>query len=193
METQIYSVFPACGKTWIFQNQEKFGIKVLDSDSSEFSWCMRKRTEEEAKEFIKQAIAEGQPYAKLSDIERVHTEVLRLRNAEFPANYIEHIKEKMGTCDYIFVSSHEDVRSAMKESGIPYTLVYPDKKCLAEWVGRCYLREQKGTQGFPIKVLINNWYKWIDQCDNDDGAEDKIRLGAGEYLKDYLPEHELRS
>ena len=38
MKSVIFSVFPACGKTWLFKNQKKFGLKILDSDSSEFSW-----------------------------------------------------------------------------------------------------------------------------------------------------------
>ena len=37
MNTKIYSVFPACGKTYLFENQDKYGLKILDSDSSEFS------------------------------------------------------------------------------------------------------------------------------------------------------------
>lgn len=116
----------------------------------------------------------------------MYNEVLRLRNPEFPENYIRHIKEKIGTCEYLFVSSHEEIRSALKAAGIPFTLVYPEKYCLTEWVGRCYMRELNGNNGFPIKVLIDNWYKWIEQCDLDDGASCKIRLGFGLYLLDGL-------
>lgn len=38
MNTKIYSVFPACGKTWLYEHQEDYGLKILDSDSSEFHW-----------------------------------------------------------------------------------------------------------------------------------------------------------
>lgn len=38
MKTKIYSVFPACGKTYCHEHQEDYGLKILDSDSSEFSW-----------------------------------------------------------------------------------------------------------------------------------------------------------
>lgn len=38
MDTKIYSVFPACGKTWMCKQQENHNLKILDSDSSEFSW-----------------------------------------------------------------------------------------------------------------------------------------------------------
>ena len=36
-----------------------------------------------------------------------------VRHPEFPANYIEHINDLMGKVDYIFVSSHQDVRNAL--------------------------------------------------------------------------------
>lgn len=38
MNTKIYSVFPACGKTFLYEHQEDYNLKILDSDSSEFSW-----------------------------------------------------------------------------------------------------------------------------------------------------------
>lgn len=38
MNTRIYSIFPACGKTWLYEHQEDYDLKILDSDSSEFSW-----------------------------------------------------------------------------------------------------------------------------------------------------------
>lgn len=46
--TVVVSAFPCCGKTYAFENyQNKYSI--LDSDSSQFSWMLRKRTEEELK------------------------------------------------------------------------------------------------------------------------------------------------
>lgn len=38
MNTKIYSIFPACGKTWLYEHQEDYDLKILDSDSSDFSW-----------------------------------------------------------------------------------------------------------------------------------------------------------
>ena len=38
MNTKIYSVFPACGKTYLYEHQEDYCLKILDSDSSQFSW-----------------------------------------------------------------------------------------------------------------------------------------------------------
>jgi hypothetical protein len=34
----IISAFPGVGKTWLFNNQDKLGLIVDDSDSSKFSW-----------------------------------------------------------------------------------------------------------------------------------------------------------
>jgi hypothetical protein len=34
----ILSCFPGTGKSYLFNNQEKYGLKILDSDSSNFSW-----------------------------------------------------------------------------------------------------------------------------------------------------------
>ena len=39
MNTKIISAFPACGKTYAFERLSKEGYKILDSDSSKFSWC----------------------------------------------------------------------------------------------------------------------------------------------------------
>jgi len=38
MNTKVISCFPGTGKTYFFENQDKYGIKILDSDSSSYSW-----------------------------------------------------------------------------------------------------------------------------------------------------------
>ena len=40
MNTKIFSVFPACGKTYLYEHQDEYGLKILDSDSSQFSWTL---------------------------------------------------------------------------------------------------------------------------------------------------------
>jgi predicted nucleotidyltransferase len=37
------------------------------------------------------------------------------RNPNFPKNYIEHIKENIGKYEFILVSSHKEVRNALKD------------------------------------------------------------------------------
>lgn len=159
MDTKIYSVFPACGKTYMYENQDEYDMKILDSDSSEFSWI---------------------------EVDDGNNGLRKERNPDFPNNYIAHIKEQIGKYDYIFVSSHESVRKALNEAGIDFTIVYPKQDCLTEWIGRCYLRELNGKNGFPIKVLVDNWNDWISGCFEEGIEHEEIVLNRGEYLSDYV-------
>lgn len=130
MRAKIISAFPACGKSTYYREWSQYsrenvwrrrnngeqvlnnigepcGEKILDSDSSLFSWIYDENGN------------------KTNE-----------RNPEFPQNYINHIKEHMETEDIIFVSSHKVVRDALKEEGIPYYLVYPRKDMKHEWMWR---------------------------------------------------------
>lgn len=108
--TFVISAFPACGKSYCFENhQDKFSI--LDSDSSEFSWTK----DENGKNTTN-------------------------RNPNFPQNYIEHIKSNIGKVDVIFVSSHEIVRQALYENDINTIVVYPSKDMKEEFIRRCKSR-----------------------------------------------------
>ena len=159
MTAKIISAFPACGKTTYYKKWSQYspenvwrirnngeqvynnlglpcGQKILDSDSSEFSW--------------------------VKDEYGNNTSV---RNPKFPQNYIDHIKEKMLTEDIIFVSSHEVVRDALKQSGIPYHIFYPKKEQKERWV--CRFRERGNDEKF-ISFISDNWDKFINDIVNDD-------------------------
>lgn len=58
------------------------------------------------------------------------------RHPDFPQNYIQHIKDLLGTADIIFVSSHKEVRAALVEAGVPFMLVYPKRNAKAEFLAR---------------------------------------------------------
>lgn len=158
MTTKIYSVFPACGKTWLYEHQEDYNLKILDSDSSQFSWtkCY-------------------DPHGQL---------VTKFRNPDFPDNYIQHIKENIGKYDYIFVSSHAEVRESLDREGIEFTIVYPEQRCKAEWIGRCFIREQNGESGCSAKLMYDNWDQWIFECVETGRGHNEIVLGSDEYLSD---------
>lgn len=107
MKTKIISAFPGCGKTYFYNIQQVFDLKILDSDSSEFSW-VKDKNGNNTKE----------------------------RNPNFPSNYMKHIKDNLGKVDIIFISSHDVVRNALKELNIVYYLVYPKKEIKEEWIKR---------------------------------------------------------
>ena len=164
MKTKIYSVFPACGKTYLCEHQEDYNLKILDSDSSQFSWL----------------------YVSVDENGNTIRGVRKIRNPEFPKNYIEHIKENLGKCDYIFVSSHASVREALDKEGIDFTIVYPEQSCEAEWVGRCFIRDKKGETGCRAEVMYNNWDQWILECVETGIDHEEIVLHSSEYLSDYF-------
>lgn len=160
MKTKIYSIFPACGKTWLYEHQEDYNLKILDSDSSNFSW-------------IKNYDPYGRPTTKL-------------RNPDFPNNYIEHIKENIGKYDCIFVSSHASVRESLDAEGIDFTIVYPATSLKAEWVGRCFIRDRNGESGCGAEVMYNNWEQWILECRETGIDHEEIVMKAGEHLSNYF-------
>lgn len=181
--TVVVSAFPCCGKTYAFENyQNKYSI--LDSDSSQFSWMLRKRTEEEL-EAIKtdwdstSHLMSGEKY-----IEQIKDTYIKVRNPEFPANYIKHIKENIGKVDIIFVSSHLQVREAMTDAGIHYCTVYPKENMLNEWVGRMYRR---GNDDSFIKFQIEHWDEFMHSITFEPYGFGLCRLGNNEYLNvDFL-------
>lgn len=180
MKTKIYSVFPACGKTWLCEHQEQYGLKILDSDSSQFSWIIK---EVEDNEYV---IIDGGEMKPLTHKEKV-------RNPEFPANYIKHIKEQIGKYDYIFVSSHASVRAALEAEGIDFTIVYPAEHCFAEWVGRCFIRDKRGETGCNPGVLYDNWSQWISECEGVGRHHTEIVLMNNQHLSDWLIGRTLRA
>lgn len=155
--TVIVSAFPCCGKTYAFEHyQDKYSM--LDSDSSQFSWMYK---------------------ASKDGIVRQ-----RVRNPEFPANYIEHIKQNIGKVDIIFVSSHLSVRQALQDAGIHYCTVYPKESMLNEWVGRMYRR---GNDDNFIEYQINHWNEFMHNITFEPHGQHLIRLGNNDYLDiDYL-------
>lgn len=107
----------------------------IDSDSSHFSW--------------------------VKDSEGNNT---KERNPEFPSNYINHIKENEGRYKYIFVSSHEEVRIALKENGIEYYMIYPAKSRKKEFIER-YI--QRGSPEGFVNLISENWDSWIGKIEEE--------------------------
>lgn len=182
--TKVIAAFPACGKTYYFENKEK-DITVLDSDSSKFSWMFRKRTDEELEALKKEwdsvpHLLDGNGY-----INKIKNEEIKVRNPDFPKNYIEHIKENIGKVDYIFVSTHDAVRDALKKADIDFIIVFPDQSLKAEWIGRCFLR---GSGETFCKLVANQWDNWMTQMYEEilDSDRKYYILQHGEYLSDAM-------
>lgn len=155
MKTRIISAFPGCGKTYCFNKQKELGLKILDSDSSEFSW--------------------------LKDENNKNTSE---RNPDFPNNYIRHIKENIGKCDIIFVSSHEVVRDALIANELPFTIMYPGVNSKEEYLDR-YLK--RGNNEKFINFIGTNYEKFIKEIDEINSKYvHKVKLSPNQYIMDII-------
>lgn len=94
-----------------------------------------------------------------SEFSWVIDEGIKKRNPEFPANYINHIKENIGKVEFIFVSSHAEVREALLDSCLFFYLVYPDPSRKSEFIDRY---KQRGNDDSFVKLLDNNWETWME-------------------------------
>lgn len=102
--------------------------------------------------------------------------------ANFPANYIQHIQDNIGKVDVIFVSSHEAVRKALVDQGIPFALIYPSCFAKDEYLER--YKKRGSPDGF-IKLISDNWDNWLDDMKSQKGCF-RYSLGPGKYLTDLL-------
>lgn len=83
----------------------------------------------------------------------------KTRNPEFPSNYISHIKENIGQYEYIFVSSHKEVRDALLDSCLFFYLVFPDSSMKEEFIERY---RSRGNDEKFIDLVSNKWDEWME-------------------------------
>jgi len=102
----------------------------------------------------------------------------------FPQNYIDHIKENIGRYEFILVSTHKDVRDALRENCLFFYLVYPESSARGEYVRRY---RDRGSDYLFVDLLESNWDRWIRQCDSEQGCH-RIELPGDLYLEDAIDE-----
>ena len=147
--------FPGIGKTYLFNNQDNLGIKVADSDSSKFS-----KIENDQGELV--------------------------QNPDFPINYINHIIDLINghEVNYILVSSHHDVREALSNAHIPYTVIYPTKQMKEVYIQR--YRDRESPEKF-IALLEDKFDKFVDDCAHDVDTTCKVIFDLpSDTLYDYI-------
>lgn len=84
----------------------------------------------------------------------------KVRNPDFPKNYIEHIKENIGKYEFIFVSSHKEVREALLDECLFFYLVYPDDRRRDEFIERY---RSRGNDEKFIQLVSDNWDNWMKE------------------------------
>lgn len=148
INTKIISGFPGVGKTYFFNNLNN--IKVIDSDSSIFSW--------------------------------IYTKNKKKRNPDFPKNYLEHIKSKMGNVDIILVSSHKEIRDLLEINNLKYYIIYPNISLKEEYLNRY---RSRGNDDNFINLVNNNWNLWLKELQSQKN-ENCIELKNNQYLSDVI-------
>lgn len=104
--------------------------------------------------------------------------------AEFPQNYIQHIKKCIADGKTVLVSSHKDVRDALIKEKINFTLVYPDKSLKDEYLKRY---TERGSPASFNTLLDKNWDEWIDQIESISSKYvTKKKLKVGQFLEDVI-------
>ena len=99
--------------------------------------------------------------------------------SDFPKNYIEHIKEKINEgYARIFISSHKDVREALKQNGLMFYLVYPKIELKNEYLKRY---KERGSSDNFIKLISDNWDSWITECKNETNCI-HVELDENEFI-----------
>ena len=102
--------------------------------------------------------------------------------SDFPANYIMHIKDNIDSADMIMISSHKEVRDALVDNGLEFSLIYPDKSLKDEYIDR-YIK--RGNAESFVALLTKMWDEWIDELQSQKSCK-HIVLKSGEYLSDVI-------
>ena len=156
-QTKVICGFPGVGKSYLYNNQKTLDIFVTDSESSLFSHI----------------IQNGE----------------KVRDPEFPKNYIEYIKSLLEDqiIDLIFVSTHNDVRKALYEAGIPYTVVYPSNSLKDAYIQRY---KDRGSPEAFVNLMTDKFELFVQDCENDNGAKEKIVfMSEDQNLYRYIETH----
>lgn len=99
--------------------------------------------------------------------------------SKFPANYIQHIKDKIKEgYARIFISSHKEVRDALVANGLKFTLIYPKENLKQEYLQR--YKERGDIQAF-IDLIDKNWSNWLFELHRQTGCT-HIELESGQFV-----------
>lgn len=100
--------------------------------------------------------------------------------ANFPANYITHIKQALEEGFWVLCSTHTAVRAALAEAGISYALAAPTDRYLKDEYMQRY-RERGSPEAF-LKLMDEKFEEFVDDVWINDQHGVHIGLGEGEYL-----------
>lgn len=104
------------------------------------------------------------------------------RNTSFPANYVEYVHACFGVYTNIFVSTHAEVRAAMKEAGLLHYIVYPTRDQKEIYLKRYIERD---SHEYLIELIDQSWDTWLDELESETNVN-HIVLKRNQFLSDVL-------
>lgn len=127
-------------------------------------------------------------YKGSNDLKVLDSDSSNFDKSNFPNNYINYIKEQIGKYDIIMVSTHKEVRDAIKNSMIsrmcPLYICYPSLDIKDEWLER--LRKRGNNESF-IKLIDENYFNWVRDIEmNEDDLIHIEITNPNNYLYDML-------
>jgi hypothetical protein len=101
---------------------------------------------------------------------------------DWPLNYINKIKdlsEEGNEYEIIFISTHKEVRTALRLDSIPYCIALPNKFGKEKYIE--YYRNKKSSNEF-IEKISESWDILIDDLINDNPCIPHLFFGNNSYL-----------
>lgn len=116
-------------------------------------------------------------YKGSNDLKILDSDSSNFDKSDFPNNYINYITEQIGKYDIIMVSTHKEVRDAIKNSSIslmcPIYICYPSLDIKDEWLER--LRKRGNNETF-IKLIGENYCNWIKDIEMNENELIHVKL-----------------
>ncbi len=124
----------------------------------------------------------GKTFICDKNIEAVEIEYWMYKDKGLQKEYINDIKNKFGTVDYIFISTDPEGLKLIHSEGFNITLVYPKNELRNEYLDR-YI-ERDSPYDF-IGVFMKYWNPWINELKEQTYCK-HIVLESGQYLQDVI-------
>lgn len=97
--------------------------------------------------------------------------------------YIDKINDHLSNDMRVLVPSWETLRVAMRDAGIIYTIVYPQRDLKADYMMR-YIK--RGSDEKFLNTLNNRWDAFIDSCSSDPVDDHLVLKQSQAYLSDFF-------
>jgi len=111
-----------------------------------------------------------------------YTDDGKARNKDFPNNYLIAVKKHLGETDILFVGCQPEVITSLRDAGLSFTIVYPERALKDEYVKRY---RQRHNHGSFINLLSKNWNFLLDFLEKQENCK-HIVLGSGQYIGDIV-------